>query len=103
MVAVDADSHQERWFHKMDGTFSTPTVANNVVYATAGDRTFQPTPNSLDMFPDSDELDALDATTGKDLWFYPFSGLPFSTPAVSNGVVYTGAEDEKLYALLPPA
>lgn len=102
LVEVDAITHQERWFREMDGTFTTPAVVKNMIYVIAGDRNFQPTPNSLDIFPDKDELDVLDAASGNDLWFYPLDGLAFSTPAVSNGVVYVGANDGTLYALLPP-
>lgn len=102
LVEVDAITHQERWFHEMDGTLTTPAVVKNMIYAIAGDRNFRPTPNSLDIFPEKDELDVLDAASGNDLWFYPLNGLAFSTPAVSNRVVYVGDESGTLYALLPP-
>ncbi|HLW00014.1 MAG TPA: PQQ-binding-like beta-propeller repeat protein [Ktedonobacterales bacterium] len=104
VVTVDARTHQEGWFHrlKVGGTWTTPVIVQNRIYLIAADRTFQPPKESLDIFPDKDELDVLDAATGNDLWFYPLGGLVFSSPAVSNGVTYVGVDDGKLYAVVPP-
>jgi outer membrane protein assembly factor BamB len=104
MFAVDAITHHERWLHKMSagGTWTTPVVVKDTISVIAADRNFRPPQNSLDIFPDKDELDVLDVSSGKEVWFCPLGGLVFSTPAVSNGVTYVGAKDGKLYALLPP-
>ncbi len=102
VLAMDANTHRERWFHNMNGTEAALTASNNRIYVVGGDRNWKPQPNSLDLGPDNQELDVLDATTGKDMWYYPLSGLSFSTPAVSDGVAYVGAQDGTLYALLPP-
>ena len=100
---MDAKTHQEHWFHEGSDTNSTPTVFKNRIYVIAGDRNWKPRPNSLDLGPDDQELDVLDAITGKDEWYYPLSGLVFSTPAVSSdGTAYVGAQDGMFYALLPP-
>jgi outer membrane protein assembly factor BamB len=42
---------------------------------------------------------ALNATTGGLVWKFPTSSYVVSSPAVANGVVYVGSEDENLYAL----
>ena len=104
VVTVDTRTHQEGWFHRMKvgGTWTTPVIVKNRVYLIAADRTFQPPKDSLDIFPDKDELDVLDAATGNDMWFFPLGGLVFSSPAVSKGVTYVGVDDGKLYTVLPP-
>jgi outer membrane protein assembly factor BamB len=63
--------------------YSSPTVANGVVYV-----------GSMD-----ENLYALNASTGALLWTYPAVSAVSSSPAVANGVVYFGSEDENLYAL----
>ena len=42
---------------------------------------------------------ALDATSGTLLWMVPTAGQVTSSPAVANGVVYVGAEDDNVYAI----
>ncbi|MCZ7402722.1 MAG: PQQ-binding-like beta-propeller repeat protein [Candidatus Methanoperedens sp.] len=44
-------------------------------------------------------ISALDAKTGQELWKYHTDGFVKSVPAVSNGVVYIGADDKKFYAI----
>ena len=42
---------------------------------------------------------ALNATTGAVLWTATTGGAVDSSPAVANGVVYVGSDDDKVYAL----
>jgi outer membrane protein assembly factor BamB len=63
-------------------TSSSPAVADGVVYVS-----------------NLGEVDALNATTGAQLWAYTTSGNGGSSPAVANGVVYDGENDNKVYAL----
>jgi serine/threonine-protein kinase len=65
--------------------YSSPAVANGVVYVGAGDADFN--------------IYALDAATGAKLWSYTAGGVVLSSPAVANGVVYLGADDDNVYAL----
>lgn len=44
-------------------------------------------------------LHALDVKSGKELWTFHTNGFLKSVPAVSNEVVYFGADDRKFYAL----
>ena len=71
---------------------SSPTVANGVVYYSAGF---------------SDRLIAFDATNGKRLWTSgsALQGHDFNAPSVAGGVVYTGDWGGRLHAfgLLPAA
>jgi hypothetical protein len=41
---------------------------------------------------------ALNAKTGAELWSYTTGGTVDSSPAVANGVVYVGLDDNKVYA-----
>jgi outer membrane protein assembly factor BamB len=63
--------------------YSSPAVANGVVYVGSSD----------------EYLYAFDAGTGAKLWnFRTGSGIE-SAPAVANGVVYVGSFDNNVYAL----
>jgi outer membrane protein assembly factor BamB len=64
-------------------SFSSPAVANGVVYFGSDD---------INVY-------ALNASTGAKLWSYAAGGVFFSSPAVANGVVYIGDQDHNLYAL----
>src|SRR5216683_2381571 len=64
-------------------SWSSPTVANGVVYVASND----------------EELYAFNATTGAVLWSTCIGAGTSSTPAVAKGVVYIGSGDGNLYAL----
>jgi outer membrane protein assembly factor BamB len=66
-----------------NGVYSSPAVANGVVYVGSGD----------------DKVYALNASTGALLWSYTTGNAVLSSPAVANGVVYVGSDDDKVYAL----
>ena len=63
-------------------TDSSPVIVNNVLYIGS---TFG--------------IHALDITSGTELWKFPTNGFVNSVPAVSNDIVYFGADDRKFYAL----
>jgi outer membrane protein assembly factor BamB len=65
--------------------WSTPVVANGVVYFGSMDK----------------KVYAIDGTTGESHWPQPFSaqGAIASTAVVDNGTVYVGGFDERMYAL----
>jgi outer membrane protein assembly factor BamB len=69
------------------GGFSSPTVANGVVYVGSD-------------YPDN-KVYALNAQTGAPLWSYAAGGTGSldSSPAVANGMVYVGSDDGIVYAL----
>jgi outer membrane protein assembly factor BamB len=60
----------------------SPAVVNGVVYFGSGDNVY-----------------ALNASTGAQLWSYATGYWVFSSPAVANGVVYIGSRDFNVYAL----
>jgi outer membrane protein assembly factor BamB len=67
--------------------FSSPTVANGVVYIGSQD----------------DKLYAFDAETGTLLWSY-MTGRPIdSSPVVTNGMLYVGSWDGNVYAFGLPS
>jgi hypothetical protein len=65
-----------------DIVFSSPAVANGVVYVGSFDR----------------RLYAFNAQTGAQMWSATTGAGVASSPAVANGVVYVGSEDDHLYA-----
>jgi outer membrane protein assembly factor BamB len=62
--------------------FSSPAVANGVVYVGSVDG----------------NVYALNASTGAKLWSFNAGDVVASSPAVANGVVYIGSFDNKVYA-----
>src|SRR5579884_2771840 len=77
------------WSYESDEIFSSPAVANGVVYVGSGEQ------DGAD-----GTLYAVDAVTGKLKWSYSLSAdMVFSSPAVANGMVYIGSEDCTLYVL----
>lgn len=44
-------------------------------------------------------IHALDAKTGKEVWRYNTKGFVKAVPAVSNDILYIGADDNQLYAI----
>lgn len=63
-------------------TDSSPVIVNDVLYIGS----------TFGIF-------ALDAKTGRELWRYHTNGFVKSVPAISNGVLYIGADDRKFYAI----
>jgi hypothetical protein len=62
--------------------YSSPAVANGIVYIGS----------------ESDNVDALNATTGALVWKYVAGNEVYSSPAVSDGVVFVGSFDGNVYA-----
>jgi outer membrane protein assembly factor BamB len=63
--------------------FSSPAVADGMVYIGSGDG----------------NVYALSVSTGAKLWSFSAGIFVLSSPAVANGVVYVGAVDANVYAL----
>ena len=92
LLALNATTGSQLWNYTLpvdDAIYSTPAVANGVVYLT--------TPTNL--------LFALRASDGVQLWNHTIgavASLISGSPAVVNGIVYAGsnnASNRKLYAL----
>ena len=125
LYALDAETGNLSWrFWAGSTIFSTPAVANGLVYFGSDDYkvyavyqnngtecwNFSPSNHYFQSSPAvadgvvyigsyNTRLYALNAFTGKEHWNYPLGGLSIlSSPAVSNGVVYIGSMDKKLYA-----
>ena len=83
VYALDAHSGANLWSYTSGSyVFSSPAVANGVVYVGSAD----------------DNLYALKASTGTLLWGYTTGHYVNSSPTVANGAVYVGSYDGKLYA-----
>ncbi len=78
LYALDASAGTELWSYSAYQTFSSPTVANGVVYfASDGSGTTY----------------ALNASTGGLVWSYFTGSGSSSSPAVANGAVYIGGNN----------
>lgn len=87
VFAMKARTGRVQWRWGTGGlVFSSPAVANGVVYVGIGD------------VYSGGGVYALDASTGAVLWSYPTSDWVQSSPAVTNGVVYVGGYDGNVYA-----
>ena len=83
MYALNAATGTELWNSPTSNfVYSSPAVANGVVYVAAGDGTMY----------------ALDEGTGAKLWTYPTGNAIYSSPAVANGFVYVGSGNDDVYA-----
>jgi outer membrane protein assembly factor BamB len=87
------------WFADTGGSiFSSPSVANGVVYVGSGD-------GKLDAFDAAGSVGCLGMfpSSCAPLWSGITAGAIFSSPAVANGVLYVGSNDTSLlYAFKPP-
>ena len=84
MYALNAATGAKLWsfFTKFDVAFSSPAVANGVVYVGS----------------DDDNVYALNAGTGIKLWSYTTGNFVSSSPSVVNGKIYVGSQDGNVYA-----
>lgn len=102
VFALSRADGSERWLFgaPMSSTPTAPAVVDGTVYVGSGD---PPAVNNGPISAQPDEkLYALDAASGKEQWAYQLGGVADSTPMVSNGVIYIGASDRTLYAVMPP-
>ena len=83
VYALDAKTGKLLWFSPTSSSFSSPAVADGVVYVGA----------------DDNNVYALDAFTGVELWRYTTDWVVRSSPAIANGVVYVGSWDRNVYAI----
>ncbi len=72
------------------GTFTSPVVANGVVYAASSYG------NQMSQYG---YLYALNANTGAFLWRFAADWSVSASPAVANGIVYFGSAGSRIYAL----
>jgi len=70
-------------FETGDTVFSSPAVAEGVVYVGSSDRSIY----------------ALNANSGELLWKFETGDTIFSSPAVAEGVVYVGSYDNHMYTI----
>lgn len=83
MHAVGAYGGGERWTFESSIVHSTPAVEDGVVYFGSND----------------DNVYAVDAEDGGELWSLETESSVQSAPTVADGVVYVGSNDDSLYAL----
>ncbi|GAC1408024.1 MAG: hypothetical protein NVSMB49_28210 [Ktedonobacteraceae bacterium] len=87
--ALDPSTGTVKWSTSVGnyaGSYSAPAIANGVVYVGF----------------ESHFVDALNATSGTQLWSYTTGSSVDSSPAVVNGVLYIGSDDGNLYAFHLP-
>ncbi len=89
---LDASTGEEEWHFQAKAVNVAPVVAGNLVYAATNEET--------------GTLYAVGTGTGEEVWSYSleapgdgtFSAFYASSPAVSGGVLYIGAENNRFYA-----
>ncbi|MGB7539401.1 MAG: PQQ-binding-like beta-propeller repeat protein [Anaerolineales bacterium] len=88
LYALDAQTGEKKWCYAYPPgaawVESSAAVAGGTVYV-----------GSSDWF----RVNAIDAATGSEKWHFLTKGDPWSSPAVSEGVVYIGATSGLFYAL----
>ena len=67
-------------------TFSTPVVANGIVYVST---TIGGTQQNLE----DGGISALNATSGESLWNHTVGSIRYSSPAVADGIVFVGSDE----------
>jgi hypothetical protein len=86
LYALNASTGTLLWSYPINNSgqaWSSPAVANGVVYVGSTDGTFY----------------ALNASSGSLLWSYSTGGMIFANPAVANGIVYVSSESGDLFGL----
>jgi eukaryotic-like serine/threonine-protein kinase len=91
LFALNATTGAEVWTYSTGEyvSYPTPAIAHGIVY-------FASHPYND---PYAGTVWAFNARTGAKLWSYGTNGIIESSPAVANGVVYIGCEDNNVYAL----
>ncbi len=88
LYAIDARSGRLRWRydHKLSWVNASPAVDGGVVFAGSSDARF---------------VQAVEATTGKELWRTPNRalGLVWSSPAVAGNIVFDADWDGRVFAI----
>lgn len=84
LVAFNPTTQAEQWrFQAGDAVFSTPSVANGLVYFGSADK----------------KVYALRLADGAFVWAFRTNDIVSAPPAAKDGVVYAASEDKHLYAL----
>lgn len=87
ILAVDTATGAVKWVHHTgadNGTTSPITISGNLLYY--GNGPFR-------------TINALDLATGNKVWTTTLGHNTWTTPAVVNGLLYTGSEDGNMYAI----
>ena len=80
--------------------YSSPAVANGVVYFATDMFSLNASDGSVRCYADLNGMAALNAITCAELWNYTAGGsVTYSSPAIVNGVVYFGSDGGNVYAL----
>ena len=87
LYALNASTGAQLWNYSLLDDFTSPAVANGVIYLAGGY---------------NGNVYALNASTGAVLWQYTTGAYVNSSPAVANGVVYVGSNDGTVYAFSLP-
>ena len=97
IYALNASTGSKIWSYEANAYSSALTVVDGVVYVNANLAYYGPGLNSYGIL-------ALNATTGTKIWVYQENSTialqsVFTSPAVANGIVYTGSADGNAYAI----
>ncbi len=82
LVALDAESGEERWQATVEPWWTSLAVAEGLVYVTGGEYLY-----------------ALDAEKGEEGWRFQMTATAGPSPVVADGAVFVGSEDGHIYAV----
>lgn len=87
IYAINGTNGQTIWVsdYSLGAGESSPTVVDNVIYVGSSSG--------------NNNVYAINASTGAEIWHFSTSGSILSSPAVTNKIVYVGSIDANLYAL----
>jgi outer membrane protein assembly factor BamB len=81
LYALDTANGAQQWSKAVGATDASPIVIGNTIYVGSENKFY-----------------AFNATDGAEVWSYTSDGGFMGTPSFSDGVVYVGGEDGKVYA-----
>ncbi len=100
LYVIDVVTGKEKWrFETGSYVDSSPVVSNGFVYVGSADGNLYAIGGALTGQATTQTPDSGVVPTIAELWRFPTNNSVYSSPVVSNGIVYVGSQDWNLYAI----
>ena len=100
VYSIDVVTGKEKWrFETGSYVDSSPIVSNGVVYFGSADGNLYAIGGALTSQETTQTPNSGIVPTITELWRFPTNNSVYSSPVVSNGIVYVGSQDRNLYAI----